>query len=100
MDSNWGDKVNSGIGLSYRPARIHGMAGRYDNPMPELTLSPSDGSMNSTTGQELHVCTLVGKFRREKHVPSGAAVAKIGETCVLHKCCINLHTFRMSQGKR
>jgi hypothetical protein len=25
---------------------LHGLAGRYDNPMPELTLSPSQGSMN------------------------------------------------------
>ncbi len=41
IDPDWGDKVNSGIGLLYRPARLHGVAGRYDNPMPELTLSPS-----------------------------------------------------------
>ncbi len=26
---DWGDKVNSGIGLSYRPARLHRLAGRY-----------------------------------------------------------------------
>jgi hypothetical protein len=25
-----GDKVDSGIGLSYRPARLHRLAGRYD----------------------------------------------------------------------
>jgi hypothetical protein len=25
------------------------LAGRYDNPMSELTLSPSQGSMNSAT---------------------------------------------------
>jgi hypothetical protein len=36
IDPDWGDKVNSGIGLSYRPARLHGLAGRYDNPLPEL----------------------------------------------------------------
>ncbi len=35
---DWGDKVNSGIGLSYKPARLHGLAGRYDNPMPEFAL--------------------------------------------------------------
>jgi hypothetical protein len=29
-----GNKVDSGIGLSYRPARLHRLAGRYDNPMP------------------------------------------------------------------
>jgi hypothetical protein len=31
------------MGLSYRPAGLHGLAGRYDSPMPELTLSPSHG---------------------------------------------------------
>ncbi len=43
-DRERGDKVNSGIGLSYLSARIHGLAGRYDNSMPESTLSPSQGS--------------------------------------------------------
>jgi hypothetical protein len=39
-----GAKVNSCIyGLSYRPARLHGLAGRYDNPMPESTLSAQLG---------------------------------------------------------
>ncbi len=34
------DKVDSGIGLSYRPdsASLCILAGRYDNPMPESTL--------------------------------------------------------------
>ncbi len=50
IDPDWGDKFNSGKGLSYRPARLHGLAGRYDNPMPKLTLSPRHGSMNSATG--------------------------------------------------
>jgi hypothetical protein len=36
---DWGNKVNSGIGLSYRPARLHRLAGRYDNPMTESTIS-------------------------------------------------------------
>jgi hypothetical protein len=70
-----GVKVNSGIGLSYRHARLHGwragtttlcrswlyppvrylwipqlaarlqrLAGRYDNPMPESTISPIQGT--------------------------------------------------------
>jgi hypothetical protein len=50
IDPDWGDKVNSDIWLSYQPARLHGLAGRYDNPMPELTFSPSHRSMNSATG--------------------------------------------------
>ncbi len=41
IHSPWlGGKVNSGIGLSYRPAILHDMAGQYDNAMPESTLSP------------------------------------------------------------
>ncbi len=43
IDSDWEDKVNSGVGLSYRAARLHGQAGLYDNSMPELTLSPQSG---------------------------------------------------------
>ncbi len=35
---------DSGIGLSYRPvARLHKLACRYDNPMPESTISSSRG---------------------------------------------------------
>jgi hypothetical protein len=52
IDPDWGVKVNSGIGLSYRHARLHGLTGRYDNPMPELTISSSHGSMNSSTVQQ------------------------------------------------
>jgi hypothetical protein len=37
---NWGDKVNSGIVLSYGAARLHHLAGWYTNPMPESTISP------------------------------------------------------------
>ncbi len=38
-----GDKVDAGIGLSYRPARLHSQACRYDNPLPESTISPIQG---------------------------------------------------------
>jgi hypothetical protein len=42
---DWGDKVDSGMELSYRPARLHRLAGRYeyDNPMPESTISSNQG---------------------------------------------------------
>jgi hypothetical protein len=40
---DWGDIVDSGIELSYRPARLHRMAGRYDNPTPQSTISPVRG---------------------------------------------------------
>jgi hypothetical protein len=46
---DWGDKVNSGIGLSYRPAMLHRLAGRYDNPMP-VNYIPQSGTMNFDTG--------------------------------------------------
>ncbi len=50
IDPWLGDKVNSDKGLSYRPARLHVQAGRYDNRMPELTLSPQSGIyLNSAT---------------------------------------------------
>jgi hypothetical protein len=45
--SDWGDIVGSGIELSYLPDKLHRLAGRYDNPMPESTiLSPSQGLRN------------------------------------------------------
>ncbi len=50
IDLDWGDKVNSGIALSYRPVRLHGLAGWCDNPMPALTLSHCHRIMNSATG--------------------------------------------------
>jgi hypothetical protein len=34
---DWGDKVHDDIGLSYRPARLHRLAGWYDSPLPEST---------------------------------------------------------------
>jgi hypothetical protein len=34
-----GDKVDSGTGLTYRPARLHRLAGQSDNPMPQSTVS-------------------------------------------------------------
>ncbi len=40
---DWGNIVDSGIGLFYRPARLHSLAGRYNNPMPKSSLSPSQG---------------------------------------------------------
>jgi hypothetical protein len=40
---DWGDIVGSGIGLSYRPSSLCSLAGRYDNPMPELIFPPSQG---------------------------------------------------------
>ncbi len=40
---DWGDKVDYGIELSYRPLRLHWLAGRYGNPMPYSTVSPSKG---------------------------------------------------------
>ncbi len=42
IDPSLGDKVNSGIGLSYRPANPGNLA--------ELTLFPQSESMNSATG--------------------------------------------------
>jgi hypothetical protein len=46
----WGDIVDSGIGYSYRPARLHRLAGRYDHPKPESTISPQSGTKNLASG--------------------------------------------------
>ncbi len=43
---DWGDKVDSNIGLSYLPARLHRLAGRYDNPINYI---PHSGTMNLAT---------------------------------------------------
>jgi hypothetical protein len=40
---DWGDMVDSGMGLSYPPAGLHRLASRQDNPMPESTIYPSQG---------------------------------------------------------
>jgi hypothetical protein len=40
---DWGDIVGSGIGLSYRPSRLHRLAGQCNNPLAESTKSPSQG---------------------------------------------------------
>jgi hypothetical protein len=46
---DWGDKVNSGAGLSYLPARLHWPAGQYDNHARVNFINQS-GTMNSATG--------------------------------------------------
>jgi hypothetical protein len=46
-----GDKVDSGLRLSYWPASLCSLAGRYDSPLQqESTLSPQLGTMNLATG--------------------------------------------------
>ncbi len=41
LKPDWGDIADSGIVSSYRPARLHRLAGRYENPMSESAISPS-----------------------------------------------------------
>jgi hypothetical protein len=46
-----GQTLDSGIGLSYRPDSLCSpAAGRYNNPMPESTISPRTGNKNLATG--------------------------------------------------
>jgi hypothetical protein len=47
---DWGYKVDCGIGLSYWPASICSLAGRYDYPMPQWTLSPQSWTKNWASG--------------------------------------------------
>jgi hypothetical protein len=48
----WGDKVDHGIGLSYRPAgSLCFLTGRYENPMPCIVnFVPQSGTMNLAFG--------------------------------------------------
>jgi hypothetical protein len=48
---DWEDKVNFGIGL-YQPARLHRLAGRYDNPMPEFIIYSSGCGIWRERGRE------------------------------------------------
>ncbi len=48
--SPWlGTIVDSGIGSSYRPASLCSLSDRYDNPMPESTISLQSGAKNLAT---------------------------------------------------
>jgi len=48
--SDWGAIVDSVIGLSYRPASLCSLAGRYDNPIyAGVDLSLQSGTMNLAT---------------------------------------------------
>jgi hypothetical protein len=51
-DVDWyrGEEGNNQC-LGYTIYSLCSLAGRYDNPMPESTLSPQSGTMNLTTGQ-------------------------------------------------
>ncbi len=40
---HWEDIVDYDIGLSYRPARLHRLEDRYNNPISESTISHSQG---------------------------------------------------------
>jgi hypothetical protein len=42
--------VDSGIWMLYRPASLCRLEGRYDNPLPESTISPQSGTKNLATG--------------------------------------------------
>jgi hypothetical protein len=69
IPSPWmSDKVDSGIGLSYRQANLCSLAGRYDNPMPKSTLSPLSGSMHfaaDADAQTTDLSTLIGRNRTQ-----------------------------------
>ncbi len=57
--SPWpGDIVDSGIGLSYRSASLCSLAGWYENPLPESTLSLQSGTMNMATDSESQQSTI------------------------------------------
>jgi hypothetical protein len=56
---DWGDKVDSGF--SYRPGRLHRLAGRYDNPMPVDYILKS-GTKDLTSIKCSYLCILDAEF--------------------------------------
>ncbi len=46
---DWGVKADSDIGLSCRHARLPRLASRFNNPVPESTISPHSGTVNLAT---------------------------------------------------
>ncbi len=63
IDPWLGNKVNNVIGLSYRHARLHGWPSGTTTVLPGMTLSPSQGSMNSATDQ-----TSPGRYNWMPHI--------------------------------
>jgi hypothetical protein len=43
---DWGDKVDSGIGLSYRPAKLHMVGRPVQQPYARVNYVPHSGNMN------------------------------------------------------
>ncbi len=56
--SYWRDKVDNGIGLSYRPANLYSQTSRYGNPLPQATFPPQSGTMNFVSGSYLTLVLL------------------------------------------
>jgi len=52
-----GDKVDSGVGLSHRPTRLHRLAGRYENLMARVNYIPQSVTENLDTAVGMvHLC--------------------------------------------
>jgi hypothetical protein len=82
-----GDKVDSGIGLSYRLAIQCSLVGRYDNPMPKLALSSQSETMNLPTGRQM--------FKRYDNKHAGLNVTLFSNILDnnLYKARLNYHSF-------
>jgi hypothetical protein len=64
---DWGDKVDYGIGLSYRPVWLHRLAGRYDSHLLQSTLfPPTAGTMNLATDGK--GCLIASKLIKESEI--------------------------------
>ncbi len=53
IDPDWEIKATPAYCCRTGPLAMQPLSCRYDNPTPELTLSPSQGSMNSATGLQI-----------------------------------------------
>jgi hypothetical protein len=76
-DVNLGDKVDNGIGLSYRPTSLCSLTGQCDNPMPWSTLSPQSGTMNWASDQNFtYTCKISLKSKELRFVSYVCAMTK------------------------
>jgi hypothetical protein len=59
---DWGDKVNSGVGLSYQPARLHRLQAGIQQPYAGVSYIAQTRTMNLTAGLPTSQRTLKYKF--------------------------------------
>jgi hypothetical protein len=62
LEQSMGARSRGGIGLSYRPARLHRRAGRCDNSVPTRFLAPIDCSKIPAPSTDYYSPTVLHQF--------------------------------------